>query len=489
MTLTLAALAIALPLAADGIPPRPEQLKYPPLTFTPPTADTFRSTLADGTPVFMAPSHEFPLINMVIVARGGTNLEPADKVGLAEITASMIRRGGTASMGADEVDETLDFMATKAGVGVRGSTMTASLNCLSRNFPQSLGVLVDMLRNPAFDGEKLKLEIAEAIEGLKQRNDDAGSIAGREWASLQWGDSHYLGRQPVESGIRSVSAADMSALTAQVFHPGNFMISVTGDFDPAQMKAELEKAFAGWAPGAANADPTPPTHTLKPGVYFAQKDIPQGKVFLGMRSISRDDPDYFPYLIMNDILGGGGFTSRIMSRVRSDEGLAYSAGSAFRPAVYWPGEFRASFESKSPTCALAIKLILEELNRVRNEPVSADELARAKASFVETFPRTFESKDAMLGVFIDDEMTKRPAGYWQRYRDQINAVTAADVQRVAEKYLVPGNLAILVVGNWGDISKGDLTGRAKMVDLDAVYGTAVELPARDPLTLEALPAR
>jgi len=186
--------------------------------------------------------------------------------------------------------------------------------------------------------------------------------------------------------------------------------------------------------------------------------------------------------VMNRILGGGGFTSRIVSRVRSDEGLAYSAGSAFMPGVYYPGAWRAAFQSKSSTVALATRIIFEEVDRIQNEPVSDDELATATNAMVETFPRRFESKAGMLRVFVNDEVTDRNPDYWTQYRDNVRAVTAADITRVARKHLRPDEMAILVVGKWDDIAPGDLEGRA---DMSAFFdGTATRLPLRDPLTLE-----
>jgi zinc protease len=468
--------------APGDLPTRPEKLTFPPLRFEPPKAATYRTTLSNGTPVYMLPSREFPLINLSITCMGGSNLDPADRAGLASMTATMIRRGGTTSMEADEVDEKIEFMAANIGVASADWRSTASVDALKSNFEDGLGILVDMLRNPAFDEEKFAVARADALEGLKQRNDDAASISGREWSYLVFGENHFESRQLTGDSLAAITQDEMRAMAARIFHPGNMIIAVTGDFEIDAMKAMLEKAFAGWTAGPRNAPPDAPTHQMKPGVFYSQKDIPQGKVSIGMRSINRDDPDYFPYLVMNEILGGGGFSSRIMQRVRSDEGLAYSAGSRFSAGPFYPGVFRAAFESKSPTCALATKLIIDEINRMRDTLVSASELETAKNSFVETFPNTFASKAGMLGVFVSDEWTKRPAGFWETYRDKIRAVTPEDIQRVARKHLDPSKLTILVVGSWDDIAKGDAQGRARM-DL---FGPATRLPDRDPVSLKPI---
>lgn len=468
----------------SGIPRRPEQLTFAPLKFDAPKAADYRRTLADGTPVYMAPNREFPLISLTVTCMGGDNLDPADKVGLASMTGSMMRRGGTTTMRASEFDETLDFMATNMSVRVSPWNSSATMDCLASNLEASLPLFVDMLRNPGFETAKFTVAMAEAMEGLKQRNDSADSIIDREWAMMFWGTDHYAGRQPTGRSLASITADDMRAMAARIFHPGNMIISVTGDFEPDAMVKALDKALAGWPRGPRNDPPAAPTTVPKPGLYVAEKDIPQGKVYIGMRAIERDHPDAIAYFVMNDILGGGGFSSRIMQRVRSDEGLAYSAGSRFTPEPFWPGSFRAGFQSKSPTVALATKLIMAEIDRVRTSPVSPEELEVAKAALIETFPQRFASKPAMLGTFVTDEWTGRPADYWETFRDRVRAVTAADVQRVAQAYLKPDEMAIMVVGNWPDIAKGDQQGRASM----SLFGSPVMLPARDPMSLEPVSA-
>jgi zinc protease len=191
-------------------------------------------------------------------------------------------------------------------------------------------------------------------------------------------------------------------------------------------------------------------------------------------------------LVLNEILGGGGFTSRLMQKVRSNEGLAYSVRSINQPRVDYPGDFKAGFESKNATVALATKIVMDEIRRIRAEPVPEEELETARLSLVETLPRRFESKPAMLAVFVNDEWTKRPEGFWQSFRERVEAVTPADVQRVAQKHLDPDSMAILVVGDWEAIAPGDLEKRASMQEFFG--GEVTHLPLRDPLTLEPLPA-
>jgi predicted Zn-dependent peptidase len=186
---------------------------------------------------------------------------------------------------------------------------------------------------------------------------------------------------------------------------------------------------------------------------------------------------------MNDILGGGGFTSRIMSRVRSDEGLAYSAGSSFGLGIYYPGNFRASFQSKNPTTSQAIDIVMEEINRVRTTKVTDEELVTAKNSAIEVFPRIFATAAQVASTFAQDEYTKRPADYWTTYRDRIRAITADDVQRVAQKYLQPDKLVVLVVGNIDEITKGNPDKPQYSLLKIAKDGQIRRIPLPDPLTM------
>ncbi|MFM8377826.1 MAG: M16 family metallopeptidase [Planctomycetia bacterium] len=468
-----------------GVPARPEKIAFQPLDFAPPEAASFRRVLPDGTAVYLAPSHEFPLVTVSITFKGGASLDPAEVPGLASMTARMVREGGTKKLAPAEFDETLDFLATEVGVTANETFTTATMNCLKSNLDESLELFVGMLRDPAFDQGRLDTGKARVVEGLKQRNDDASSILSREWKRLVYGIGHFESAEPTDKTVAAISRDKLAEMHRRVFHPGNMIVAVSGDFDEQEMLAKLEKAFAGWERGSPAPDPVAPTAVLEPGLYHVPKEIPQGKVLLGMRSITRDDPDAIPLLLLNDILGAGGFTSRIMQQVRSNEGLAYSARSTLVPKVAYPGDFRAGFESKNPTVALATKIVLDQIRGVRDDLVTEEELATAKASAIETFPRQFESKPAMLRVFVNDEWTHRPADFWQTFRDKVKAVTREDLQRVARKHLDPEKMAILVVGDWDEIAKGDLQGRATMKEFFG--GEVKHLPLRDPLTLEPLP--
>lgn len=237
-----------------------------------------------------------------------------------------------------------------------------------------------------------------------------------------------------------------------------------------------------------SGDVPEPTATFEPGIYYVEKEQEQGQVLFMQRGISRDDPDAIPVNVMNDILGGSGFTSRITKRVRTEEGLAYTAGSVFRTPVDYAGDFIAYYFSKVPTVAQAASVVVEEIDKIRTTEVATDELETVKSNIIETFPRTFESRAGTLAVFVSDERTGRDPGYWQSYRDRVEAVSADDVQRVASKYLDPRQMAVMVVGPWEGIKAGNTATEddpTRVVTMDDILDARfIRLPERDPLTLE-----
>jgi zinc protease len=465
-------------------PNHPSEIVYPEYVFSVPQATEYREVLSDGTTVYIVEDRSLPLINVSATFRGGEYLDPGDKVGLSGMMASLVRSGGTATMSAEDVDEQFAYFAAQASVSGGSTTVVAGLNCLSSNFDECFGLWIDMLQHPGFQASRIQLEKDEYLESMKQRNDFPSGILRREYATLLYGDS-YLGRHPVESSIQSITADDMRAMHTKIINPANMVVSISGDFDKNEMLQILSENFSGWASTEALSPPDEVESTFAPGIYYVDQDVSQGGVRIGLRSLQQGDPDAEAAAVMNYILGGGGFSSRITQRVRSDEGLAYSAGSRLSAPPWGDGVWAAGFESKSSTVALATVLVFEEIDKMCNEVVSNDELGLAKSALIERFPNTFQSKSETLGVFVSDELTNRPESYWKNYRSKIRSVTKFDVQRVAKRLLQPKNMAIVIVGDWEDIVAGDSDGRAVLDDmLAASAGAVTELPLRDPLSLK-----
>jgi zinc protease len=476
-------LLAAAPASAQPIPDHPSKLHFDPIAFEPPVAAQYQHQLKNGMVVFFAEDRTLPLVNISLLMRVGSYLEPAGKEGLAGMVGSQMRRGGTRELGADELDEQLDFLAAQVATGIGDTSGSAHLNCLADNLDQSLRLFVQVLREPRFQEDRLELAKRQTLQQLEKRNDDSADIEAYEWGALLYGEQHLTNRFVTGASLQSLTREDLVAFHRQWVHPARMVAAVSGAITLEEALQKLEVAFADWPTPAPEVPPVPgDIHPAAPGLYRIDKDVNQGRVSIGLPTVTRDSPDVYALEVMNEILGGGGFTSRITRTVRSNEGLAYSAGSGLSVGIYYPGRFRAAFQSKSATVAYATELVLDEIRKMREGPVTDDELETVKRSLVETFPSSFASKAQSMAIFAGDELTGRDPSYWTRYRDRIRAVTAADVQRVARQYLVPEKMILLVVGNLAEIDKGD--GQHAVTLAELAGGRVTDLPLRDPLTMK-----
>jgi predicted Zn-dependent peptidase len=474
--------------AGAQVPESPDKLVFPELEFTPPERASYRHTLPSGTIVYVVEDHDLPLVDVSVTVRTGSYLEPQSKAGLAYFTGTQLRKGGTETLTPEAFDEDLAFLAADMSASVSDTEGSASMNCLTKDLDRVLELFFNMLRTPRFDPRRLELEKSQKIQDLARRNDRTSTIESREWVRLLRGAKFFSVDHVTEKSLKSITREDLAAFHRRYFHPAQFIFAVSGDVDTGDILQRLEKALANWPkPVSSNAvPPVPkPEYLPVPGVYVVDKpSVNQGRANIGHLSTTRDNPDYYALSLMNQILGGGGFTSRITSRVRSDEGLAYSAGSRYQFGIYYEGAFKAYFQSKSESVDKAASIVLEVLEKMRAEKVSQKELDTAINYAVGVFPRHFASKRAIATTFADDEYSGRPADYWKNYRDKMKAVTVDDVLRVSKEYLRPDRLVVLIVGNAADILAGDASAGGGFLEKLAGEKGIQRIPLPDPLTLE-----
>ncbi len=451
MLLLLTFLCVATPaLATDQsidtlLKLDPRDMEFTPVEFTPPTPE--RVTLENGMIVYLLPDHELPLISMSTKIKTGDIYEPADKVGVAGMTGSLMRTGGAGNRTGDEIDEALEFISASVGVHIGTDSGSASLDVLKKDFDFALGILVDVLRTPQFAQDKLDLAKKRALENIRRRNDRPSGIASREFYKILYGADHPYGRVSTAEGISSITREDLRAFHKKYFHPNNMMLGVTGDFERDEMLATLRKAFGNWPKTHVVFPTVPPVNThTKGSVNHVEKDVTQTHLRIGHLSIRQKHPDFFALSLLDDILGSGGFSSRLFQDVRTRQGLAYSVGSSLRAGNFDLGSILLYAQTKSETTHQAIATMTDHLKRIREAPVTPEELKRAKDAFLNSFVFSFSSSGAVVGRLMSLEYYGLPSDFLERYRDNVVKLTADDLLKAAQTHYHPDNLTIMAVG-------------------------------------------
>jgi len=476
------------PWRGEEIPPRPEQLRFSEFSFRIPDGDAYRHTLPGGVVVYVVEDHTLPLVDVSVILRIGGFLDPPEQPGLIELTAAMLPLGGAGERSAEEFDDAVDSLAVELSSSAGARRADVGLNCIAPVLDEALELFFDMLRTPRFQEDRLEIEKGRRLEAFAQRNDEVRSLGDREWGWLLYGEDYFATRAVTRADLGSIRRRDLIDAHERYWRPRNMIFTVAGDVSTDAILAELTRRLETWEDtGEAVPWPPPlPDHRPRPGLYHVEKDLPQGAVWLGQLTRRWDDwadPECPAVEVMNNILGRGAH-SRLASRVRADEGLVYGLRSRFDLDPFQPGTFVILFQTKNPTVALAARIALEEVRRLRREPITADELTLAQRSLIDRVPYEIESPRQIVRRFAEDAYLGRPHAYWRSWRERIEGVTAEDVQRVAAKYLDPDTMLLLVVGAWDKIAPGDADRRSSMKEL--FEGRVEHLPWRDPLTLEAV---
>lgn len=464
---------------------KPSDLKYPVLKYEPPDPRAYRTVFAGGLRGYIQSDRTLPLVSIAALIDYGKLDVPKDKQGLDTILGETLIKGGTKTREGSALEERIDFLGGQLNFNVGERTSILTLSVLSRDLDEGLDLFFDVLRNAAFREDALNLAKRRMIEQLRQVNDAPSFVLAREYEKLLYGDLP-LTWQPTKKTYEGLTAADLKAVHAEYIFPKNIILAAAGDFDKAQLKAKIDKAAAGWVNKIpVRAAPATQFPKVEPGVYFIQKSINQGYISLGHLGLEDTNPDYFAVQVMNFILGGGSFSSRITTTVRSNEGLSYNQGSRFTYRWGLPGTFAGYVQTKSATVGYAISLILKEIDRIQMEPVTEAEMETAVNYYLESFADMFQSAQATMTTFADLEMTGKPMDYYKTYRDKIKAVTKARVQEVARKYIHPDLAAILIVGDWEPCNKGsdkfpyplDKFGKVHRISLiDPMTGEEIKTP-------------
>ncbi|WP_446742960.1 M16 family metallopeptidase [Silvibacterium acidisoli] len=406
-----------------------------------------RIELKNGVVILLEEDHELPFINGSIELRGGSRDIPAAKAGLIDLYADTWRTSGTATNNGDKLDDLLESKAAKVETAGDVDSTAVSWSCLTKDEDQVFGIAVDVLEHPAFSEEKLQLAKQQAVAGIVRRNDDAADIASREAQKLVYGADSPYARQTEVATVMGISLADLKAWHDKTLVPNNMIVTVEGDFNSADMEKKLRGAFEAMPRGTAWPKPSGDFPGPKSGVYSVNKsDVNQSNVWIVGLGTERRNPDYYALVVMNEIFSGG-FGSRLFQDVRTKQGLAYSVSGGYGASYDHPGLFYTAASTKSESTLQATKAMLDEIGKLKTEPFTDAELRGAKDQLLNSFIFRYDSKSKVLTQAATLEFYGYPADFLTKYRAGIEAVTLADLQRVAQKYIDPSKFAVLVVGN------------------------------------------
>jgi len=427
------------------------QLKGPPVPpkFPQIGKEVQRVVLDNGLVVYAQEDHRLPLLDAVVLVRTGKYYESPEDLGTASLTGELLRSGGTKNLSPEKVDERLDYIAAQLNVLTEEEQCRISLNVPEKDADEGFGILADMLRNPLFDESRLELAKRQTIFTLRSSNDTPGPLLRREFARLMFTDAHPAGRTPTIDRIRQISREDLIRFHQKYFHPNEAMIGLTGDFNTTEMLAKIKKLFGDWPkeevslPALPNANPE-----SKPGIYYIQKAVNQSSIRIGHWGTNRSNPDRFAIDLMNNILGGSDFSSRITQRVRNDEGLAYEAGTAFPTSQRDTSFFLAVAETKTESTVQAIDSMIDEIRKMTSAKVSKNEFETAKEMFLYSYVFRYTEPARALAALMHVEFDHLPSDYLEKEFAGYQAVTPEDVERVAKKYLHPDQLTIFIVGDY-----------------------------------------
>lgn len=426
---------------APAVPPAPA-FKLPPVA---------ERRLPNGMRVLVVENHEQPIVSFSVMVRSGGVNEPDDKAGLAQMTAALLDQG-TATRTATQIAETIDSAGGAISASASWDATTASSTVLTNRAGLGAELLADVLRNPAFKEEEIARIRTQSLSGLQVSRADAGFMADQVIERVVFAGTPYA--HPLggtSESIRSLTRDDLVAFHKAHYTPANATLAIVGDLSAADGFALAEKHFGGWAaPAGAGQMATPKLPEAKPTtarvIILDKPDAAQTEIRVGHIGIARDDKDYYTASLANAIFGGAPFSSRIENELRVKRGLTYGAGSAF-DARRLVGQFQVETDTKTPTTAEAVNVILEEVTRFRGADVPADELAQRKGFLSGVFLLSLETPSGIAARLLQAELYGLGADYVETYTKRINSITAADVRRVAEARIRPEQFVIVLAGN------------------------------------------
>jgi zinc protease len=453
--LLLALRAMLLPAyAAEPGMIDPRTMAFEAIDFVPPQPD--RVVLQNGMVIYLMEDHELPLITIGAMVRTGSWLDPPDKVGLAALTGTVMRTGGSGGLSAVQVDEELAQFGGRITVAIGRQSGSASLEVMQKDLRRALPLFAGILRTPAFNPPDVELAKLQAMERIRRSEDEPESIASREFTKLLYGPGHPTARESSIESVGRISREDLIAFHHNTIHPNGIILGVTGDFIKDEMVKLLGEVFGDWRKGIVpdiNIEDVSEGEAAAAVIHFIDKDTSQTHLRAGRLSVRESDPDYIPLVVANDILGGDALIGRLFTEVRTKRGLAYSVGSELSTGMHNQGMWLVWAETKLPSTKEVLGQLVANIERMRTEPVSDAELTQAKESYVNSSVFDMSSALKIVTRLMKLEYDGLPRDFYQQLRKNVLAVSKEDILAAGRKYLRPDRLKIMAVGSGGTLPK------------------------------------
>lgn len=413
-----------------------------------------RVEMENGLILLVAERTTLPIVTVEVLVKAGSYQEPKEKAGLANLTATLLTLG-TASRTALEISEAIEFVGGSLSASASWDSTTLSLTVLKKDIDVGLELLADVLLHPAFREAEIARKIRELKGRIRQKQEDPGTVASEAFAATLFGD-HPYGR-PIEGTAESldrITQKDLIDFHRHYYVSNNSIVAVAGDVTLEEFQGYMDKYLRGWTPAPVSAvSAAPPNPLTRREVIKIAKGVTQANIVWGHLGIARENPDYYALSVMNLILGGGGLTSRLMRAIREEKGWAYDVHSFFSARLL-PGPFVVGLQTKNETANPAIDEVLGQIQRIREDGVTPEELEEAKGFLTGSFPLRIDTNRDVVGFLAAMEFYGLGMDYPERYPEIIRAVTRKDILRVARKYLHPQQGILVVVA---DLDKTNLS--------------------------------
>ncbi len=412
-----------------------------------------RDVLPNGLVLLHAEKKTLPIVKVVVAIRAGSIMESYEKAGLANLTADLLKEG-TRRRSSKEISDAIEFVGGSLGSSGGADFITITLSVLRKDLELGFDLLSDIILNPAFSDEEVARRKALIRSSIIQQKEEPGAVASKAFMKAVFGDNPYgWPAEGTEDSVARITRQDIVDFHRTCYVPNNAIMTVVGDVGSDELKGLIAKYFRGWNGKDVPSPRIPaPYSPDKPAVIAINKEITQANIILGHAGVRRDDPDYYAVLVMNYILGGGGFASRLMDNIRDNKGLSYDVHSFFAANKY-AGSFQVGLQTKNQSANTAIEETLKEMNRIMTEPVGDKELNDARSFLTGSFPLKIDSNNKIAGFLTSVEYYNLGLDYIEKYPAYINAVTKEDVLRVAKKHLNTKGYILVVVG---DLEKAKL---------------------------------